>query len=475
MDFWEWESAIEPGIRPAPFVGIWPRGGAKSTSAEMAAVDLGARSKRKYCLYVSGTQQQADDHVGNVATMLESDSLASYVPNMGERNVGKFGNPRAWRRNRVWTAHGFVVDALGLDTAARGVKLEQQRPDLIILDDIDDSDDSPETTRKKAEAITRRLIPAGSFDVAVLAIQNLVIPDGVFAQLADGRADWLARRIVSGPIPAVENLTYVTEGGKHRITGGEPTWAGQDLETCQAQLEDWGLDAFLMEAQHNVTISGDLLVYGMQEDGRRYYEPSRNRVPAKWRLQASKWQIGLVDPGGGGVFKSGIGILGVSGDERMHFFTEGLLPSSITARMCAEWFTEQGAELDAVVYDPSQESLGEALRELGYNAVPANNARSYGVGIVREHFGSGRLTIDPEATELHKQLGQYWRIRPGENLTAAAGSFPTRAGPGHHAELPDLLRYGVVFVQEHFPRNRMGQSGRVRVNTGQAKAKVMVR
>lgn len=418
----------------------------------MAVADLGAREERKYCLYISGTRDQADDHVASIASLLESPEMAKYYPAMAERSLGKFGNPRGWRRNRLWTASGFVVDAMGLDVALRGVKLEEQRPDLIVLDDIDSEDDSPQTTANKIRAITKKLLPAGSSDVAIVAVQNLVIPDGVFAQLADGRADWLARRTVSGPIPAIENLTYVTENGKHRITGGQPTWAGQDLATCQAQLEDWGLDAFLTEAQHEVLVGGDLLVYGLQENGIRYYEPSRNRVPAKWALSQSKWQIGMVDPGGGGVFKSGIGVLGVSGDERMHFFREGLLPSSVSPRMCAEWFTAIGAELDAVVYDPSQESLGEGLRELGYNAVPANNARQYGVGIVREYLLSARLTFDPSAVELHKQMGQYWRIKPSENVTTVAGSFPTRAGPGHHAELPDLVRYGVVYVQEHFPR-----------------------
>lgn len=471
-DFWAWESAIEPGIRPDPFVGIWARGGAKSTSAELAVVDLGARSKRKYCLYVSGTQEQADDHVGNVAIMLESDALARYVPEMGERRLGKYGNSRGWRRNRLWTAHGFVVDAIGLDTAARGVKLEEQRPDLIVLDDIDDTEDSPATTRKKIDAITKRLLPAGSSDVAVLAIQNLVIPNGVFAQLADGRADWLARRMVSGPIPAVENLTYVTENGRHRITGGTPTWEGQNLATCQAQLEDWGLMAFLTEAQHDVEATGDMLVYGRRDDGIRYYDPERNRKPARWRLEDSKWQVVVVDPGGGGLFKSGLGVIGVSGDERMHWFREGLLSSSISARQVAEWIATHNLGPDAIVYDPSQESLGEGLRELGFNAVPANNSRQYGVGLVREYFVSGRLTIDPESVNLHRQLNEYWVIPMDENIRAN-GTFPTRAGPGHHAELPDGLRYGVVFIQEAFPRSP--GTARPRMNLGTPQRRVGVR
>lgn len=455
--FWEWESGIEPGERPAPFVGIWARGGAKSTSAELGTVDLGARGKRKYCLYVSGTQDQANDHVSNIATMLESDALARYVPEMGERRVGKYGNAKGWRRNRLWTAHGFVVDAIGLDTAARGVKLEEQRPDLIVLDDIDDSDDTPETTRKKIGAITKRLIPAGSADVAVLAIQNLIIPDGVFAQLADGRADWLSDRIVSGPIPALYSFTYTPDGDGYRITGGEPSWEGQDLARCQEMLNGMGLVAFLTECQHEVDAGGDLLVFGRRPDGMRYYEPSRNRVKAPWALEDSKWVIGGVDPGGRD--PSSMSVTGVSGDDRIHRFREELVLGTITAREAAEWFFEQSQHYDAILYDPSQESFGAGLREFGLPAVAANNARRYGIGVVREYLLSGRYTIDERCEATHRQMFEYWEVpRPlGQASSGDRDSYPTRTGAGHHADSLDEGRYVVVFIHEHFPRRGPGK------------------
>jgi predicted phage terminase large subunit-like protein len=257
IDFWRWVWAIEPGTRPRPFVAIWPRGGAKSTSAELAAVALGAREKRRYALYISMTQEQADDHVANVAALLESPTIAAHYPALGQRLVGKFGNPKGWRRNRVRAASGFTVDAIGLDTAARGIKLEDARPDLIILDDIDGSHDTLLTTQKKIKTLTHALLPAGATDAATLAVQNLIGPNGVFARLADTRADFLADRIVSGPHPAVAGLQYTfdldAEGQpQYRITGGEATWAGQSLATCAQQMRDWGYRAFLEEAQHKV-------------------------------------------------------------------------------------------------------------------------------------------------------------------------------------------------------------------------------
>jgi hypothetical protein len=254
--FWRWVWDIEPGERPEAFVGIWARGGAKSTSAEAACVALGARRKRRYGLYVCDTQDRADDHVGNVAAMLESPRMELFYPGLASRQVGKYGNSRGWRRNRLWTRAGFVLDAIGLDSAARGVKLEDQRPDLFVIDDVDGLHDTAAATARKVETLTHSVIPAGASDAAILAIQNLVKRDGVFDQMATGRAEFLRRRILSGPIPAVEGLEVVRgDDGLDRVTAGEATWEGQSLQTVEEQINDWGHPAFLREAQHEVADS----------------------------------------------------------------------------------------------------------------------------------------------------------------------------------------------------------------------------
>ena len=287
--FWDWAWAIEDGARPDTFVGIWPRGGAKSTSAESACVALAARRARRYGLYVCDTQDRADDHVGTVAAMLESERVELFYPDLAARAVGKFGNSKGWRRNRLRTRSGFVLDAIGLDTAARGVKLEDQRPDLMIFDDIDGTHDTAVVTARKVSTIAKALIPAGADDLAVLAIQNLVIPDGVFAQLADGRAQFLRRRIVSGPIPAVEGLVLErTDDGRDVIVAGTPTWEGQGIDRCQEFIDDWGTGAFLEEAQHEVDDAEGALWCAEQIEA--------GRVPDHPELTAV---VVSVDPSGG--------------------------------------------------------------------------------------------------------------------------------------------------------------------------------
>ena len=255
QELWDWVWNIEKGIRPHPFVGVWPREGGKSTSAELAVVALGARNIRRYVWYVRETQDQADGSVTNIMDLLESASIERYFPQLGERELGKYGRPRAWRRQQLRTASGFTVDAIGLDTARRGAKVKEQRPDFMVFDDIDGKHDTLKATKKKVETITTSLLPAGSQDVAVLAIQNLIIPQGVFARLAgvaDESADFLADRIVSGPYPAVEDLEVEQREGRFYIIAGQPTWNGQDLAVCQKNIDTWGYTAFLQEAQHEV-------------------------------------------------------------------------------------------------------------------------------------------------------------------------------------------------------------------------------
>lgn len=248
--FWDWVQSVTDK-RPKPFIGIWPRGGAKSTSAELAVAMLGAQGKRNYCLYVCQTQEQADDHVGNIASLLESSAMEVGYPKMAERLMGKYGTAKGWRRNRLRTASGFTVDALGLDTASRGVKLDEQRPDLMVFDDLDGELDSPTTTLKKEKTLSHSLIPAGAKNLAVIGIQNMVHADSIFARLSDDRAEYLADRIVSGPIPAIENLAVNNEKGRTFIVGGTPTWEGQSIERCQDMLDDMGITAFLSECQHD--------------------------------------------------------------------------------------------------------------------------------------------------------------------------------------------------------------------------------
>lgn len=250
---WQWFENLVPGESVPAQIEIWPRGGAKSSTAELGVAYVGYHGSRQYCLYVSNTQEQADKHVATIAELFLKLGI--------ERSINKYGTSKGWKRNEIRTATGFNVTALGLDTAARGIKLDNLRPDLIILDDIDSEDDTPKTTRKKIRAIASKILPAGSIDVAVLGIQNLILEDGVFGKLVNRKADYLLNANVAPIERAIEGLRVEVETepsgrNRYRIVEGTATWEGQSLEVCEHQIETWGLSTFLRESQHEVGETG---------------------------------------------------------------------------------------------------------------------------------------------------------------------------------------------------------------------------
>ena len=261
LEFWQRIWTMTPE-RPATEFYIWPRGFSKTTNAERAVIRLAAAGFR-YILYVKETQDQADDAVTNIAAVLESPEVERYYPLLSQRQVGKFGNSKGWRRDRLRTASGVVVDAAGLDVSIRGLLLEGSRPDVIILDDLDGKHDTLRTTERKIKTITSDIIPAGAPNRVVIGLQNIINPHGVFTRLADlcpeHPADFLMDRFVSGPWPAVRGLEYEQAGQNehgrpvYRITAGESTWPqARPLPMLEAELNQMGPTAFVEEKQNEV-------------------------------------------------------------------------------------------------------------------------------------------------------------------------------------------------------------------------------
>lgn len=267
FELWQWVALIEAISTPRPFVALWSRGRGKSTNAEAAAVDLGARGKRFYCWYVSETQDQADKHVVSIRLMMESETGLRYYPSIGRPRITRTGG-QAWRRNLLMAANGYSIEAIGLDKAIRGGKIESQRPDLIIFDDVDDKHDTAAATLKKEGTITTSILPAGSANCATLFVQNLIFSGSIAHRLSkkpggEGAADYLANRFISGPYPAVEGLQYeyqVQEDSSIRwvITAGRSLWNGFTLEVCEAEINREGPTAFELESQHEIDTDNPL-------------------------------------------------------------------------------------------------------------------------------------------------------------------------------------------------------------------------
>src|SRR5262249_5663269 len=149
------------------------------------------------------------------------------------------------------------VESIGLDTAVRGANIEFVRPDFIMPDNIDHLHDSHYVTEKNIETFTKSILFAGSNDKVVLGLQNLIHADSIFAQIADGRAQFLRKPYVSLVTALEGDFKYeerdTPRGRLFFITSGIPTWPeGLGIEQCEKEINDTSPAAFESECQHNV-------------------------------------------------------------------------------------------------------------------------------------------------------------------------------------------------------------------------------
>lgn len=283
---WQWAESLEPGVAPPALIECWFRGGGKSTTMELISSRVAVKATRRFLLYVCATQDAANRHVGDIAGVMERCGI--------ERAVNQYGFSKGWNASKLRTANGFNVLAFGLDTGARGVKLDHLRPDMIILDDIDELDDSVNRVEKKIQTITQTILPAKSNDCAIVFVQNRIHSNSVMSRVLSGDIDMLQNRIQSPIVPAVDGLEYMPvekEDGRTgwKIISGTATWAHKNIDVCQREIDDFGLIPFLRECQHDVGVGGrffpDFKEYG--SDGNAWHVVDSVDVQPWWRFWAS--------------------------------------------------------------------------------------------------------------------------------------------------------------------------------------------
>lgn len=253
-NLWEWFDGLVLDQKSDSAVVPWARGLGKSTSLEGGIVRTCVRGTRRFWLYVSRTLEDANNHVTSIARTLEWMGI--------ERQINRYGLATGWNAQRLRTASGFSLLSFGLDAGARGVKLEDVRPDGIALDDIDHLGDSEEMVEKKCTIISNTIMQAGSPSFAAIFVQNPIGPHTVMSRVMDGRLAIMADRNLelAKVIPAVYDLRYEiyhTEDGRERarITGGTSSWEGKTLDDWQYQIDKGTLDGFLIECQHEIHIN----------------------------------------------------------------------------------------------------------------------------------------------------------------------------------------------------------------------------
>lgn len=252
------------------FFSIWGRGCAKSTFARLAPIAEACLLGKGYALYISGSQDQANKHLASIETLLTSDMVRYYYPQMSRPRKGDTDKNRAWNQKMLYLASGYVLQAIGLDVGIRGANVDDMRVTLDLIDDIDDRSDTALQSEQKMDKFLHSILPTKKPGTLFVCAQNLVLESGVINRLFTGDVPALANAHVSGPYPRVENLKTETQEKNGRqldiIIGGTCTWPADTIEICQEDIFTYTLPVFKRECQNELLVDRAGLVLSRWDD-----------------------------------------------------------------------------------------------------------------------------------------------------------------------------------------------------------------
>ncbi len=138
--------------------------------------------QKKHVVIASQTQQRSKDHLMNIRKEIEGNQLLS--ENLGPFSVGE---DRWGATTLIIPAYKARISAISVEEGIRGLKEGPNRPDLIIADDIEDSNSvkTREMRDKTFNWFTGELIPLGETDTKVIVLGNFLYQDSVLFRLGE--------------------------------------------------------------------------------------------------------------------------------------------------------------------------------------------------------------------------------------------------------------------------------------------------
>jgi len=331
-----------------------------------AAAFLSAMGQTRYALVLSEHLPNAQDRLKSLRLLFDEPSFRRSYPLIAKPAMTAEGRLLGWSNRILFTKSGHIFQATSLEAGKRGANqasveqpdpdmpdearelLKAVRPDLLIIDDIDNQLDTARATARKESILSTEVVPMGSrqYPLRVLILQNRIIHSGVIGRIIERKSSCFNDAIVSGPWKAIVDLKtkpvmrkvkatgaesmseaeldeYVrqqhdashqqesaleqyVEYPAHDIVGGIPSWPeGMSIAKCQQLIDDMGIGAFRVEMNHETT----------NREGALLDDSYFQQVPDEFDLKTIRERIVSVDPGGGAT-ESGITVIGRSIGEK---------------------------------------------------------------------------------------------------------------------------------------------------------------
>lgn len=156
-----------------------PRESAKSTDWNTVYTANNALyAKKHYIVLVSDSSDQAVDDLKQVKSAIEENEHIL-------EDFGKLQSAVMWKSDAILLKNNVLICAKGSGKKIRGIKHKQWRPDLIILDDVENDENvqSPEQRKKLMNWFNKVVMNAGSKYTDVVVIGTILHYDSLLNNL----------------------------------------------------------------------------------------------------------------------------------------------------------------------------------------------------------------------------------------------------------------------------------------------------
>lgn len=157
-----------------------PRGNGKTTLLRALALDLLLRNKKSFILWISGSLDQAKDSLESIKNELAGNLR------LAQDFSGSTGQGPLWNQEEVVLMNGSKIKIAGVKKRIRGLNHDGQRPDLVIIDDLETDEEvlNPELRDKAFNWLFSSLIPLGPPDgrMDLLFVGTIMHPDAALAR-----------------------------------------------------------------------------------------------------------------------------------------------------------------------------------------------------------------------------------------------------------------------------------------------------
>jgi phage terminase large subunit-like protein len=178
---------------------IAPRNSGKSTTwMTIIPLWVAAHGFTKVIAAFSGSGVQAQLHLASFRRELERNELLRFdFPGLCTPEKRDSGQTVADTQSMLQTQSGFAFIARGIRSSSLGLKVNENRPDIIILDDIEqgDADFDQEDALKVRKTMQAVILPmsdtARTLLVGTAFVLGSIIHDLVCSATGDGTAQWI--------------------------------------------------------------------------------------------------------------------------------------------------------------------------------------------------------------------------------------------------------------------------------------------